>query len=738
MYIRSLITLLCVFSLNSIAAPESQDGDDAAKMRLLMHLSLEELFEVPIIMVTTASRREEKITETPANIMVITKQQIEQRRYVNLADLLQDLPSVDIQRFNDEDRYHTIHFRGHEKFLILQDGIRIDSPTGDIIPIADNFPLYQAKRVEIVYGPGAALYYGADGFTGIINIITEDANNIDGFNISASLGTDGYRYSSLLTGQQITDKLRITAGGHFQADANTSLAAEYPNSYQFDDLQNFAGNVVIPANQRESYTASQRSYSLFAKMNIQDHLILGFNRSFFRNLTNVAEKPSSTIYDGSSFWTTQIDTLYTQFLFDINDKLSSETLFSYAHYELNPESKYRNIFSDYRDAYKYADGKKLSAEQLFVYDYNPKHTIVSGFVFEDLQSIPETADLPRQFDVDKPLYAQNLYYNGTNDELAISIDDIEYKNYAAYIQAHSGWSDKISTIMGLRYDYSSRYQSAINPRFGLVYKWSDKTNIKFFYGESSRTPYPTEGLSHFGSFSGQRDDDGKYQSYFYHVPNENLDTEKARNYEFSVIYKPSNTWESIINVYRMDVEDFIMSYADETPTQFLEGAHLLNTEKNGNVGTAHYYGLDWNVSYSTEIMDDYKLDIWGNYSLSNSYVSLPDGSSFKAPYLPRHKLKLGATFSYLNKWFVTPKLYLVERTKLFRFDETGWQVDSPGYVTANLHAGYKINEQLSTAVDIYNVFNTHYYHAGGSNLGTSFDAQPQPLRTMVFSVKYLF
>ncbi|MEK7989980.1 MAG: TonB-dependent receptor [Thiotrichaceae bacterium] len=738
MYIRLLITLLCVFSLNSIAAPESQDDDDAAKMRLLMHLSLEELFEVPIIMVTTASRREEKITETPANIMVITKQQIEQRRYVNLADLLQDLPSVDIQRFNDSNSYHSIHFRGHEKFLILQDGIRIDSPTGDIVPIADNFPLYQAKRVEIVYGPGAALYYGADGFTGIINIITEDANNIDGFNVTASLGTDGYRYSSLLTGKQVTDKLRVTAGGHFQADANTSLAAQYPDSYAIGDLRNLAGDVVIPANQRESYMASQRSYSLFAKMNIQDNLILGFNRSFFRHLTNVAEKPNTTIYDGSSFRTTQIDTLYSQFLFDLDDKLSSETLLYYSNYELDSESKYRNIFSNYNDAYKYASGRKLSAEQLFVYDYSPEHTIVSGLVFEDLRSIPETSDLPRRFDTNKPLYAQNLYYNATNNDLAINIDDIKYSNSAIYVQAHSSWNEKISTIMGLRYDYSSRYDSTINPRFGLVYKWSDTTNIKFFYGESSRSPYPTEGLSHFGSFSGQRNEQDEYLSYFYHVPNDNLDTEKARNYEFSIIQKPNNALESIINVYRMDVEDYIMSYADETPTQFLPGAYLLSTEKNGNVGTAHYYGLDWNVSYKTEVMDDYKLDIWGNYSLSNSYISLPDGSNFKAPYLPRHKLKVGATFSYLNKWFLTPKLYLVERTKLFRFDKTGRQTDSPGYVVANLHGGYKINEQLSTSVDIYNVFNTHYYHAGGSNLGTSFDEQPQPLRTFIFSVKYLF
>ncbi len=730
MYIRLLILLLC---LNSVAA--SEENDDVAKMRSLMNLSLEELFEVPIITVTTASRREEKITETPANIIVISKQQIEQKRYINLIDLLQDLPSVGIQRFNSSESYHTIHFRGHEKFLILQNGIRIDSPTGDAIPIADNFPLYHAKRVEIVYGPGAALYYGADGFAGIINIITEDANSIDGFNFSARLGTENYRYTSLLVGKQFTDKLGVTVGGHFQGSANDSLADDYPNSYPIGDLINFTGEVYLPENERETYTASQRSYSLFAKVNVQDQLILGFNRSYFRSLTNTTERADKTVYDGSAFRTTQIDTIYSQFLFDFNDKLSSETLLYYSHYNLDPESKFRNILSNYNNAYKYADGQKLSAEQLFVYNYSPEQTIVGGLVMEELRSIPRTTDLPQRFDVNKPLYAQNFYYENT--DLPIKINEVEYNNYAAYLQAHSKWSERISTIAGLRYDYNSRYDSTINPRFGLVYKWSDTTNIKFFYGESARTPYPTEGLSHFGVFTGERNAKGDYISPFYHVPNENMEPEKAQDYEFSILYKPSNKWDSTVNIYRMDVDNFIMNYIEDTPTQFLSGAQLLETEKNGNIGRAHYYGLDWGLAYNTEF-NTYKLNIWGNYSLSNSYISFPDNSSFRAPYLPRHKVKIGATLNYLNKWFVTPKLYLVERTKLFRFDENGIQRDTPGYVTANLHFGYKFNEKLFTYMDIYNVFNTNNYHAGGQILETSLNAQPQPLRTFVFSLKYLF
>jgi len=145
---------------------------DKQKIDQLMNLSLEQLMEIPIV---TASKHEETIDDTPSTVIVVTKEQIHQRHYVNLLDLIRDLPGVDLQKNNHQTEYSTMTLRGHvssNKFLILQDGIRITSPTGEAIPVADNFPLYYAKRVEILYGPTAALY-GADAFGGVINIISD-------------------------------------------------------------------------------------------------------------------------------------------------------------------------------------------------------------------------------------------------------------------------------------------------------------------------------------------------------------------------------------------------------------------------------------------------------------------------------------------------------------------------------------------------------------------------------------
>lgn len=163
------VLLFFAFFLSPVWVTAAEDYD----VSQLLGLSLEELMNISIV---TASKREESIQSTPSTVTVVTQQQITDRHYINLIDLLQDLPGFDIQKATDETRYHNITFRGHlgnNKFLILQNGIRIDSPTGEIIPVADNFPLYNAKQIEILYGPAAALY-GADAFGGVINIITKE------------------------------------------------------------------------------------------------------------------------------------------------------------------------------------------------------------------------------------------------------------------------------------------------------------------------------------------------------------------------------------------------------------------------------------------------------------------------------------------------------------------------------------------------------------------------------------
>ncbi len=194
----------------------------------LLPLSLEELIATPVI---TASRRQEGREQTPAHIMVVTREQMRDRRYKNLADLLEGLPGVEFQRGTRSSQYNNFVFQGHvsnNRLLILLDGVRIDHPAGGKIPIAENFSLYFAKQVEVLYGPAAALY-GADALGGVINIITEKASEAGG-RLSAGAGSYGSLEGNFLAGAPLGAGFSLTAGAHYQQSDRAPLDKYYPDS----------------------------------------------------------------------------------------------------------------------------------------------------------------------------------------------------------------------------------------------------------------------------------------------------------------------------------------------------------------------------------------------------------------------------------------------------------------------------------------------------------------------------
>jgi iron complex outermembrane receptor protein len=92
--------------------------------------SLEDFLQ---IQVTTASKSGDKLSHAPAKIYVLTKEKIQLRGYHSLSDLLESIPGVEIQRKSNAETFHAYSIRGIpgiEKFIIMQNGIRISSRLG--------------------------------------------------------------------------------------------------------------------------------------------------------------------------------------------------------------------------------------------------------------------------------------------------------------------------------------------------------------------------------------------------------------------------------------------------------------------------------------------------------------------------------------------------------------------------------------------------------------------------------
>jgi len=131
-------------------------------------------------LVVSAAGIEQKLTDAPASITVITAEELEKKPYITLLDAVREVEGVDVGETTDKTGQGTISIRGMgaDYTLILIDGRRQNN-VGDIYP--NNFggnqfnhipPKDMIERIEIIRGPASTLY-GADALGGVINIITK-------------------------------------------------------------------------------------------------------------------------------------------------------------------------------------------------------------------------------------------------------------------------------------------------------------------------------------------------------------------------------------------------------------------------------------------------------------------------------------------------------------------------------------------------------------------------------------
>lgn len=210
------------------------------------------------VVVVTASGFEQKITDAPASISVITAEELKERPYMTLIDAVRDLEGVDVGETSDKTGQRSISLRGmgSDYTLILIDGKRQNNH-GDIYP--NNFggnqfnhipPLDMIERIEVIRGPASTLY-GADALGGVINIITKKVS--DRWSGSATVGYslqeddqfgDDATVDFFLSGPIISDALNLSLrGSWYKRDASNPVYEPVtdPGGVEHDRALGFGG-----------------------------------------------------------------------------------------------------------------------------------------------------------------------------------------------------------------------------------------------------------------------------------------------------------------------------------------------------------------------------------------------------------------------------------------------------------------------------------------------------------------
>ncbi len=168
----------------------------------------EELIFQPIKTVITAGRTEQSIERAPATIAVISSEEIKASGALSIPELLRQVPGLDVMTVSSS--HSEVNARGlnqllSNKMLVLVDGRSTYFDFfGGVIWQALPIVMDQIDRIEVVRSPSSALY-GANAFSGVINIITKTPRQIQGGRLKVQGGENSTLYSSFVQGNRKGD-----------------------------------------------------------------------------------------------------------------------------------------------------------------------------------------------------------------------------------------------------------------------------------------------------------------------------------------------------------------------------------------------------------------------------------------------------------------------------------------------------------------------------------------------------
>ncbi|PQJ60574.1 ligand-gated channel protein [Vibrio chagasii] len=174
----------------------------------------------------TATKTDVAIGETPRAISIVTREQMDDRASISIADALQYTPSIQANYFGEDNKQDWFVIRGFKQANsgLYQDGTRLYS-SGFYSWQIDPFGL---ERVEILRGPGSALY-GQTPPGGVINVVSKRPQFDGGSGqFAIEYGTDDRKQISVDVNTEVNDKMafRLQALGRKNGSRVDGVEAE--------------------------------------------------------------------------------------------------------------------------------------------------------------------------------------------------------------------------------------------------------------------------------------------------------------------------------------------------------------------------------------------------------------------------------------------------------------------------------------------------------------------------------
>jgi outer membrane cobalamin receptor len=687
----------------------------SAQGRPARDLATATIEDLMAILVTTASRAPEGAGAAPARVQVVTAAQIERRGYRSVLDVLKDLADFKVDLGADPDYPAQLAVQGTpgaSLVVLLLDGIRVSSPTNEPLPMMANYPVHNARQVEIVYGPASALY-GADAFSAVINIISKNVAESPGLTAGSSVGQYGLYNQTASYGVRLGANATLMLSGQFLYDHQPDLSRFYPAAFGGMQAQKTGvfNTVFGPMTSNRpvsaAYDIPTGAHSAQARLQAGG-LDLTFLQSGSRATTAQPNTPDNAVYNAAAFTENSLFVASGSYTRPIGRVTSTSTLM-FSRHEMDPQSGYWNVFSNMEKSYKYAYGSMTKVEQQLSWKPAPAITMTTGGTFEHFFAIPQGADL------NAPVQSRDLPGTILDTNIPDALVKLRYANTGGYVQMQYAITPRVTLTLGGRGDYNSRYGATFNPRFGMVARPTDSTTLKVLYGTAFLAPSPYQAYSHYGSFYSS--DGGRtYASNYWHLPNPDLKPQQKRTVEVNVLQTLGYDFQLSGSVFYSRFSNLIQTYDGVFGSA---GSYLgwpvdyIDFPVNG--GRAVAYGCSVGLDYVHTLDPDRHVEAHAaatladgrEWATNDSTISVPTGAI--APV----QLRFGADADWRG-WRVAPRLSVVGVQRVLATTALAGSVARrtlPGYATVDVNVRRKVLQALDAFVTIENALDRRYVNA---------------------------
>jgi iron complex outermembrane receptor protein len=422
----------------------------------LTELPLEALMDIEVPKVYGASKLEQKATEAPASVTVITADEIKKYGHRTLGDVLQSVQGFNVSYDRD---YSFLGARGlslgdfNSRILLLVNGHRVNNNLTDGAAIGTDFILDVdlIDRVEVIRGPGSVLY-GNNAFFGVINVVTRQGQQLNGVEASGE-------YASF-----DTYKTRVTYGKLFTNGVQMLLSGTYYDSEGQDRLFYKEFNAPAQNNGVAQNMDGDKLGSCFGSLSYADFTLEGaFNRrekvnpTAWQVGTNGFNDPRLRTTDERGYTALKYAHSFPE-LFDVTAQVYYDRYDYEIGYPLGA-----TLFKE-QDAGEWWGAELQLNKRLW-----DRHVITLGGEYRD--------DFRQDSGVFDPAAPYLGTYASTNRQ-----------SHGVYVQGDFEVRTNLHLIGGMRYDQYGDFDPAFNPRVALIYNPWEKSTFKAIYGTAFRAP----------------------------------------------------------------------------------------------------------------------------------------------------------------------------------------------------------------------------------------------------------